>query len=140
LPLVVVRERPTLTSFHPTPPGSSSLLQVSISSEEVQSALAASARALARSSTPILQPRPLFAYLYLSNELHHAPLNNHDQGSFHPFPLPAARHVTAIDSTGARGVGSASLGLNAFSSGGITFFALLALPSRALLWRHESRT
>src|SRR6267378_6804932 len=38
LPLVVVRKRPTLTSFHPTPPGSSSLLQVSISSEEVQSA------------------------------------------------------------------------------------------------------
>src|SRR6202453_4046997 len=36
LPLVVVRRRPTLTSFHPTPPGSSSLLQVSISSEEVQ--------------------------------------------------------------------------------------------------------
>src|SRR5579859_5024271 len=36
LPLVVVRKRPTLTSFHPTPPGSSSLLQVSISSEEVQ--------------------------------------------------------------------------------------------------------
>jgi len=35
LPLVVVRRRPTLTSFHPTPPGSSSLLQVSISSEEV---------------------------------------------------------------------------------------------------------
>ncbi|MEY9266809.1 hypothetical protein ABIF23_006204 [Bradyrhizobium elkanii] len=37
LPLVVVRKRPTLTSFHPTPPGSSSLLQVSINSEEVQS-------------------------------------------------------------------------------------------------------
>jgi hypothetical protein len=36
LPLVVVRKRPTLTSFHPTPPGSSSLLQVSINSEEVQ--------------------------------------------------------------------------------------------------------
>src|ERR1700751_3872051 len=36
LPLVVVRKRPTLTPFHPTPPGSSSLLQVSISSEEVQ--------------------------------------------------------------------------------------------------------
>src|SRR5882757_9586053 len=36
LPLVVIRKRPTLTSFHPTPPGSSSLLQVSISSEEVQ--------------------------------------------------------------------------------------------------------
>jgi hypothetical protein len=35
LPLVVVRKRPTLTSFHPTPPGSSSLLQVSINSEEV---------------------------------------------------------------------------------------------------------
>src|SRR6266404_3335958 len=35
LPLVVVRKRPTLTSFHPTPPGSPSLLQVSISSEEV---------------------------------------------------------------------------------------------------------
>src|SRR5882724_6713576 len=35
LPLVVVRKRPTSTSFHPTPPGSSSLLQVSISSEEV---------------------------------------------------------------------------------------------------------
>src|SRR6266550_2968548 len=35
LPLVVVRKRPTLTSFHPTPPDSSSLLQVSISSEEV---------------------------------------------------------------------------------------------------------
>src|SRR6185312_9481873 len=38
LPLVIVRKRPTLTSFHPTPPGSSSLLQVSINSEEVQSA------------------------------------------------------------------------------------------------------
>src|SRR5579883_2757915 len=38
LPLVVVRKRPTLTSFHPTPPGSSSLLQVSINSEEVQAA------------------------------------------------------------------------------------------------------
>src|SRR6267378_8445098 len=37
LPLVVVRKRPTSTSFHPTPPGSSSLLQVSISSEEVHS-------------------------------------------------------------------------------------------------------
>ncbi|WP_225145768.1 MULTISPECIES: hypothetical protein, partial [unclassified Bradyrhizobium] len=36
LPLVVIRKRPTLTSFHPTPPGSSSLLQVSINSEEVQ--------------------------------------------------------------------------------------------------------
>jgi hypothetical protein len=35
LPLVVVRKRPTLTSFHPTPPGSPSLLQVSINSEEV---------------------------------------------------------------------------------------------------------
>src|SRR3981189_783256 len=35
LPLVVVRKRPTSTSFHPIPPGSSSLLQVSISSEEV---------------------------------------------------------------------------------------------------------
>ena len=35
LPLVVVRKRPTSTSFHPTPPGSSSLLQVSINSEEV---------------------------------------------------------------------------------------------------------
>src|SRR5207237_6998930 len=39
LPLVVVGKRPTLTSFHPTPPGSSSLLQVSISSEEVQGVL-----------------------------------------------------------------------------------------------------
>jgi hypothetical protein len=29
-------KRPTLTSFHPTPPGSPSLLQVSINSEEVQ--------------------------------------------------------------------------------------------------------
>src|SRR5258706_1837648 len=37
LPLVVVRKRSTLTCFHPTPPGSSSLLQVSINSEEVQS-------------------------------------------------------------------------------------------------------
>src|ERR1700738_5124736 len=35
LPLVVVRKRPTLTYFHPTPPGSQSLLQVSINSEEV---------------------------------------------------------------------------------------------------------
>src|SRR5437899_6755434 len=35
LPLVVVRKRPPLTTFHPTPPGSSSLLQVSINSEEV---------------------------------------------------------------------------------------------------------
>jgi hypothetical protein len=30
-------KRPALTSFHPTPPGSSSLLQVSINSEEVHS-------------------------------------------------------------------------------------------------------
>jgi hypothetical protein len=30
----VVRKRPTLTSFHPTPPGFPSLLQVSINSEE----------------------------------------------------------------------------------------------------------
>src|SRR5205085_9787530 len=37
LPLVVVRKRPKLSFFHPTPPGSSSLLQVSISSEEVHS-------------------------------------------------------------------------------------------------------
>src|SRR6266702_1106112 len=36
LPLIVLRKRPALTSFHPTPPGSSSLLQVSINSEEVQ--------------------------------------------------------------------------------------------------------
>src|ERR1700731_1220453 len=36
LPLIVVRKRPTLTSFHSTPPGSPSLLQVSINSEEVQ--------------------------------------------------------------------------------------------------------
>jgi hypothetical protein len=36
LPLVVVRKRPTLTCFHPTPPGSPSLLQVFINSEEVQ--------------------------------------------------------------------------------------------------------
>src|SRR6201999_1668487 len=35
LPLIVVRKRPTMTSFHPTPPGSPSLLQVSINSEEV---------------------------------------------------------------------------------------------------------
>ena len=40
LPLVVVRKRPTLTSFHPTPPGSSSLLEVSINSEEVHGAAA----------------------------------------------------------------------------------------------------
>src|SRR5260370_13687013 len=37
LPLIVVRKRSTLTSFHPTPPCSSSLLQVSIHSEEVHS-------------------------------------------------------------------------------------------------------
>ena len=36
LPLVVVRKRPTLTFFHPTPPGSLSLLQVSVNSGEVQ--------------------------------------------------------------------------------------------------------
>jgi hypothetical protein len=36
LPFVVVRKRPTLTSFHPTPAGPSSLLQLSISSDEVQ--------------------------------------------------------------------------------------------------------
>src|SRR6267154_3179316 len=35
LPFIVVRKRPTLTSFYSTPPGSSSLLQVSINSEEV---------------------------------------------------------------------------------------------------------
>src|SRR3982074_939421 len=44
LPLVVVRKRPTLTSFHPTPPGSLSLLQVSINSEEVQHYLPKSGR------------------------------------------------------------------------------------------------
>jgi hypothetical protein len=32
LAVIVIRKRPTLTSFHPTPPGSSSLLQVSIKS------------------------------------------------------------------------------------------------------------
>src|ERR1700737_4810148 len=37
LPLIVLRKRSSLTSFHPTPLGSSSLLQVSINSEEVQS-------------------------------------------------------------------------------------------------------
>src|SRR5882762_817660 len=37
LPLIVVRKRSSLTSFHPTPHGSSSLLQVSINSEEVHS-------------------------------------------------------------------------------------------------------
>jgi hypothetical protein len=36
LALVVVCKRPALTYFHPTPPGSPSLLQVSINSEEVQ--------------------------------------------------------------------------------------------------------
>jgi hypothetical protein len=40
LPLVIVRKRPTLTSFHPTSPGSPSLLQVSINSEEVQASQA----------------------------------------------------------------------------------------------------
>src|SRR6267378_4319794 len=35
LPLVVVRKRPALTCFHPTPPSSTSLLQVSINSQEV---------------------------------------------------------------------------------------------------------
>jgi hypothetical protein len=34
--LIVVRERPTSTCFHQTPPGSPSLLQVSTHSEEVQ--------------------------------------------------------------------------------------------------------
>ena len=38
---LLTRKRPTLTSFHPTPPGSLSLLQVSINSEEVQAARAA---------------------------------------------------------------------------------------------------
>lgn len=37
LALVVFRERPTLTHFHSTPPGSRSLLQVSIHWEEVHS-------------------------------------------------------------------------------------------------------
>jgi hypothetical protein len=32
LPIIVVRKRSSVTSFHPTPPGSSSLLQVSINS------------------------------------------------------------------------------------------------------------
>jgi hypothetical protein len=36
LPPVVVRKRPTLTSFQPTPPGSQSLLRVPIISEEVR--------------------------------------------------------------------------------------------------------
>src|SRR6516225_3189959 len=36
LSLVVVGKRPPSTSFHPTPPGSPSLLQVSINSEEDQ--------------------------------------------------------------------------------------------------------
>ena len=49
-------------------------------SDRQTGALAASARALARSSTPILLPQPLFAYLYLSNELHRAPGDNHDLG------------------------------------------------------------
>jgi hypothetical protein len=39
LSLVVVHKRPTLTFFHLTPPGSLSLLQVSINSEEVQNPL-----------------------------------------------------------------------------------------------------
>jgi hypothetical protein len=34
--LIVIRERPTSTGFHQTPPGPSSLLQVSTHSEEVQ--------------------------------------------------------------------------------------------------------
>jgi hypothetical protein len=51
LPLVVVRKRPTLTSFHPTPPGSSSLLQVSISSEEVHPAARQPARNMADMKT-----------------------------------------------------------------------------------------
>src|SRR6266581_6604102 len=53
LPLVVVRKRPTLTSFHPTPPGSPSLLQVSINSEEVQSAIAGHASCSSRASGTI---------------------------------------------------------------------------------------
>jgi hypothetical protein len=44
LPLVVVCERPTLTCFYSTPPGSLSLLQVSINSEEVHCARYGSAR------------------------------------------------------------------------------------------------
>ena len=47
LPLVVVRKRP-LMSFHRTPPGSSSLLQVSINSEEVHISLRAAASRLAK--------------------------------------------------------------------------------------------
>jgi N-terminal domain of anti-restriction factor ArdC len=35
LPLIVLRKRSTLTCFHPTPPGSTSQLQVSINSEGV---------------------------------------------------------------------------------------------------------
>src|SRR5665213_1332359 len=38
LPLIVVRKRPTWTSFHLTPPGSASLLRVSTNSGEVQTA------------------------------------------------------------------------------------------------------
>src|SRR4029077_4567098 len=41
LSLVVVCKRGALTSYHPTAPGSPSLLQVSINSEEVQSARSA---------------------------------------------------------------------------------------------------
>src|SRR5712671_6276863 len=48
LPLVVVRKRPTLTCFHPTPPGSPSLLQVSIDSEEVHRAVSFSGSRAAR--------------------------------------------------------------------------------------------
>jgi hypothetical protein len=39
-----ISKRPTLTSFHPTPPSSSSLLQLSINSEEVQYCWGAQAR------------------------------------------------------------------------------------------------
>jgi hypothetical protein len=47
----VVRKRSSLTSFHPTPPGSSSLLQVSINSEEVQSSKIRSSFPMVRSSS-----------------------------------------------------------------------------------------
>src|SRR5260370_9128616 len=74
LPLVVVRKRPTLTSFHPTPPGSSSLLQVSINSEDVhRSNQEAPAHPASIPATQRLFP---FLPLARSNYPHVTPLPN----------------------------------------------------------------
>jgi hypothetical protein len=53
---LVLRKRSSLTSFHPTPPGSSSLLQVSINSEEVQTSKVHRAFVLRAAPVRVSQP------------------------------------------------------------------------------------